>query len=55
MTDNKEAITVFASGEDAVTLKESLPDNITSWEDQILKAEAITDRDLGDEQDGGAE
>ena len=54
MTDNKEAITVFAAGEDTVALKDSLPDNITSWEDQVAEAEAITNRDLGDEQDGDA-
>lgn len=53
MTDNKEAITVFAAGEDAITVKTSLPDNITSWEDQVSEAEAkvITNRDPGDEQD----
>ena len=55
MTDNKEAITVFGAGDDAITLKDSLPENIKSWEDQVAEAEFITDRDTGDEQDDDTE
>jgi hypothetical protein len=53
-TDNKEAITVFAANEDAIALKEVLPDNVTSWEDEVKSMSVITDRDTGDEQDGDA-
>jgi len=49
-TDNKEAITVFAANEDAITLKESLPDNFKIWDEED-ELEVITDRDPGDEQD----
>jgi hypothetical protein len=55
MTDNKEAITVFAAGDDAITLRDSLPENIKSWEDQVAEADFITDRDTGDEQDDDTE
>lgn len=55
MTDNKEAITVFGAGDDAITLRDSLPENIKSWEDQVAEAEFITDRDTGDEQDDDTE
>ena len=51
MTDNKEAITVFAAHEDAVIVKDSLPDSVKSWDDQVAEAKLITDRDTGDEQD----
>jgi hypothetical protein len=55
MTDNKEAITVFAANEDAVAVKDSLPDSIKSWDDLTGEEQVITDRDPGDEQDGNTE
>lgn len=55
MTDNKEAITVFAADKDAVAVKNSLPDSIKSWDDLTGEEQVITDRDPGDEQDGNAE
>jgi hypothetical protein len=55
MTDNKEALAVFAAGEDAVAIKGSLPDNVKSWDDVAGESEVITDRDTGDEQDGNTE
>ena len=55
MTDNKEALAVFAAGEDAVAIKGSLPDNVKSWDDVAGESEVITDRDTGDEQHGDTE
>ena len=55
MTDNKEAITVFAADKDAIAVKNSLPDSIKSWDDLTGEEQVITDRDPGDEQDGNAE
>lgn len=52
MTDDKQAVTVFASNEAAETLMRILPENFTSWEDET--DEFITNADPGDEQDESA-
>ena len=53
MTDDKQAVTVFASNEAAETLMRILPENFTSWEDEEDE-EFITNADPGDEQDESA-
>ena len=55
MTDDGMAITVFAANDDAKALREVLPDNFKSWEEDTDKPVAITNRDTGDEQNGDAE
>lgn len=54
MTDDKQAVTVFASNEAAETLMRILPENFTSWEDEDETDEFITNADPGDEQDESA-
>jgi hypothetical protein len=52
MTDDEQALTVFAAGDSALALKDNLPDNFKAWdEDEDEGPEVITNRDLGDEQD----
>lgn len=60
MTDDANAITVFAANEDAATLKDILPDTFKSWEEEPSKPEAsmptvLTNVDPGDEQNGETE
>jgi len=50
MTDDKQAVTVFAANEDAETLVNTLPENFTSWEDEEQAEEFISNTDPGDEQ-----
>lgn len=49
MTDDKQAVTVFAANDDAKVLVDNLPKNFVSWEDEV--DEFITNADPGDEQD----
>ena len=53
MTDDKQAVTVFAANDAAETLMNLLPENFTSWEDE-QDEEFITNADPGDEQDESA-
>lgn len=50
MTDDEQAITVFAANEDAATLRNLLPESFKSWEDELEVPPFDTDRDPGDEQ-----
>ena len=50
MTDDEQAITVFAANEDATTLRSLLPESFKSWEDELEVPPFDTDRDPGDEQ-----
>lgn len=52
MTDDKQAVTVFAANEDAETLMNILPEGFTSWEDEA--DDFISNADPGDEQDESA-
>lgn len=52
MTDDKQAVTVFAANEDAETLMSILPERFTSWEDEA--DDFISNADPGDEQDESA-
>lgn len=54
MTDDKQAVTVFAANEDAETLMNILPEGFTSWEDEDEADEFISNADPGDEQDESA-
>lgn len=54
MTDDKQAVTVFAANEDAETLMNILPEGFTSWEDEAEADEFISNADPGDEQDESA-
>jgi len=54
MTDDKQAVTVFAANEDAETLMSILPEGFTSWEDEAEADEFISNADPGDEQDESA-
>lgn len=54
MTDDKQAVTVFAANEDAETLMNILPEKFTSWEDEDEADEFISNADPGDEQDESA-
>lgn len=54
MTDDKQAVTVFAANEDAETLMSILPEGFTSWEDEDEADEFISNADPGDEQDESA-
>lgn len=51
LTDDKQAITVFAANKDAETLISLMPEKFTSWEDQEDEDDFITNADPGDEQD----
>jgi hypothetical protein len=53
LTDDEQAITVIAANEDAIALKDLLPNTFKSWEDNI-EDEFITNADPGDEQDESA-
>ena len=53
LTDDEQAITVFAANEDAKIIRDLLPEHFKSWEDEIDEPEVIpfdTNRDPGDEQ-----
>lgn len=54
LTDDETAITVFAANEDAKALRDALPENFKSWEDEMSVPEFTTDTDPGDEQDESA-
>lgn len=54
MTDDEQAITVFAANKDCANLRDALPEYFKSWDDPLSEAEVIpfdTNRDPGDEQD----
>ena len=58
MTDDKKAICVLATNEDCDALVKVLPENFVDWESYVnMPSEpvVITNRDLGDEQDGSTE
>jgi len=50
LTDDEQAITIIAANEDAIALKDMLPDNFKSW-DEYVDEDFITNADPGDEQD----
>jgi len=52
LTDDKQAITVFAANEDAEMLMSLMPEKFTSWEDE--EDDFTTNADPGDEQDESA-
>ena len=54
MTDDEQAITVFAANEDAKTLRKALPEHFKSWDDPLDEPDTPpfdTNSDPGDEQD----
>lgn len=51
LTDDEQAITVFAANEDATALRDALPEHFKSWDDEMEVPPFDTDRDPGDEQD----
>lgn len=51
LTDDENAMAVFATDKDAETLKSLLPKTFKSWEDDIGVVEYHTNTDPGDEQD----
>ena len=51
LTDDEQAITVFAANEDATALRDALPEHFKSWDDDMEVPPFDTDRDPGDEQD----
>lgn len=51
LTDDEQAITVFAANEDAAALRDALPEHFKSWDDEMEVPPFDTDRDPGDEQD----
>jgi hypothetical protein len=58
MTDDKKAICVLATNEDCDALVKVLPENFVDWESYVntpSEPVVITNRDLGDEQDGSTE
>lgn len=50
-TDDDSAVAVFASDDAAKALRESLPNDYKSWEDDLDEPEFLTNADPGDEQD----
>ena len=59
MTDDKQAVTVLATGEAAEALMLVLPEEFKSWdeeaEEEVEVVEVVTNRDTGDEQNGETE
>lgn len=51
MTDNGDALVVFAANESATELRELLPDTYKSWDEPLDDVEFLTDQDPGDEQE----
>jgi hypothetical protein len=51
MTDNGEALVVFAANDAATELRELLPDTYKSWDEPLDEVEFLTDQDPGDEQE----
>ena len=54
ITDDENAMAVFAANSDAKDLRASLPGHYKSWDDDLDEPEFITNADLGDEQDESA-
>jgi hypothetical protein len=54
ITDDENAIAVFAAENDAKDLRAALPGHYKSWDDELDEPEFITNADLGDEQDESA-
>lgn len=50
MTDDERAITVFAAEDDAVALRDALPNNFKAWNEDE-EQDFLTNHDPGDEQD----
>lgn len=50
MTDNKDAVAVFAANDDVKALMEALPKHFKCLNDEIMDEDFITNSDPGDEQ-----